>query len=128
MKAKGVREGLVRDRTGTVNQIHAFLLEFGVSLPKGPAIIKRLPALLVLHEASLPPRLIAVLERLHAHFKYLEEQIDQTERELTQQLNEDEHSQRLLEIPGIGPMTASVLSVELGDARQFAVPGNSSHP
>lgn len=30
-----------------------------------------------------------------------------------------ERSQRLLEIPGIGPITASVLMTELGDARQF---------
>ncbi|CAD6550204.1 IS110 family transposase ISBcen2 [Paraburkholderia hiiakae] len=113
-----VREGLVRDRTGTVNQIHAFLLEFGVSLPKGAAVIRRLPAVLAKHE--LPPRLVALLERLHAHFKYLDEQIDQLERELQLQLREDERSQRLLEIPGIGPITASVLTTELGDTRQFA--------
>lgn len=37
-----IREALVRDRTSTTNQIHAFLLEFGISLPKRPAIIKRL--------------------------------------------------------------------------------------
>ena len=30
-----VRESLVRDRTKTSNQIHAFLLEFGISLPIG---------------------------------------------------------------------------------------------
>ena len=112
-----VREGLVRDRTGTINQIHAFLLEFGVSLPKGTAVIRRLPA--VLASESLPPRLIALLEGLQAHFKYLDEQIVQLERELMQQLREDERSQRLLEIPGIGPITASVLGTELGDAQQF---------
>ena len=112
-----VREGLVRDRTGTVNQIHAFLLEFGVSLPKGMTVIQRLPAVLAAHE--LPPRLIGLLERLQAHFKYLDEQIGQIERELMRQLQEDERSQRLLEIPGIGPITASVLASELGDARQF---------
>ena len=112
-----VREALVRDRTGTVNQIHAFLLEFGVSLPRGNAIIRRLPAALAAHD--LPPRLIALLERLHAHFKYLDEQIGQIESELMRQLREDERSQRLLEIPGIGPVTASVLATELGDARQF---------
>ncbi len=50
-----VREALVRDKTSTTNQIHAFLLEFGISLPKGAAIIKRLPALLAEHEAELPP-------------------------------------------------------------------------
>ena len=115
-----VREALVRDRTSTTNQIHAFLLEFGISLPKGPAIIKRLPALLSEREAELPPRLIALIERLRDHHKYLDEQIKAVERELTQQLAEDERSQRLLEIPGVGPITASVLAVELGDAHQFA--------
>ena len=89
-----VREALVRDRTSTINQIHAFLLEFGISLPKGPAIIKRLPAVLAEHEVALPPRLIAVIERLRAHFKYLDEQIKAVESELAQQLAEDERSQR----------------------------------
>lgn len=113
-----VREALVRDRTGTVNQIHAFLLEFGISLPRGMAVIRRLPAVLAAHD--LPSRLVGLLERLQAHFKYLDEQIGQIESELTRQLREDERSQRLLEIPGIGPITASVLASELGDARQFA--------
>ncbi|MGY6273754.1 IS110 family RNA-guided transposase [Achromobacter denitrificans] len=112
-----VRESLVRGRTGIINQIHAFLLEFGVSLPKGQAIIRRLPAALA--EQELPPRLVALLERLQTHFKYLDEQVGQIERELCQQLREDERSQRLLEIPGIGPITASVLMTELGDAQQF---------
>jgi len=115
-----VREALVRDRTATINQIHGFLLEFGISLPKGPAIIKRLPAVLAEHDAILPPRLVGILERLRAHFNYLSEQIAQLERELTQQLAQDEMSSRLLEIPGVGPITASVLATELGDAKQFA--------
>lgn len=113
-----VRESLVRERTGTVNQIHAFLLEFGVSLPRGMAVIRRLPA--VLAAESLPSRLVVLLERLQAHFRYLDEQIAQIERELLLQLHEDERSERLLEIPGIGPMTASVLMSELGDARQYS--------
>ncbi|KOF53112.1 transposase [Achromobacter sp. DMS1] len=112
-----VRESLVRERTGVINQLHAFLLEFGISLPRGQAIIRHLPAVLAGHE--LPPRLVALLERLQTHFKYLDEQIAQIERELCQQLREDERSQRLLEIPGIGPITASVLMTELGDAQQF---------
>ncbi|KVU22813.1 IS110 family transposase [Burkholderia ubonensis] len=112
-----VREALVRNRTGTINQIHAFLLEFGISLPRGMAVMRRLPA--VLEAQALPPRLVAVLERLQAHFKYLDEQIGQLEHELLTQLHEDERSERLLEIPGIGPITASVLMSELGDARQY---------
>jgi transposase len=48
-----VRESLTRARTKTINQIHGFLLEFGVSLPIGLTGIAHLPALLAEH--SLPP-------------------------------------------------------------------------
>jgi transposase len=114
-----VREALVRDRTGTINQVHGLLLEFGISLPKGPAILQRLLTVLA-QQVGLPPRLIRLLERLYAHFQYLDEHIRPLERELTQQLSEDDRSRRLLTIPGIGPITASALATELGDARQFA--------
>ncbi|MBJ9698571.1 IS110 family RNA-guided transposase, partial [Burkholderia cenocepacia] len=112
-----VRESLIRDRTKTVNQMHGFLLEFGISLPIGQAVITRLPA--VLAEHSLPPRLIAILERLHAHFKYLSEQISEIDKEMTRQLADDDLGQRLLTIPGVGTVTASVLAAEMGDGKQY---------
>ncbi|MBR0596247.1 IS110 family transposase, partial [Bacillus altitudinis C16B11] len=68
-----MRESLVHDRTKTANQMHGFLLEFGISLPKGSAIMKRLAAVLAEHE--LPVRLTVLLQRLHDHFVYLDEQI-----------------------------------------------------
>jgi len=111
------RESLIRDRTKTVNQMHGFLLEFGVSLPVGQAVIKRLPA--VLAEHPLPPQLVAILERLHSHFKYLAEQIGEIDKEMTLQLADDDTGQRLLSIPGIGPITASVLAAEMGDGKQY---------
>ncbi|SAK92427.1 transposase [Caballeronia temeraria] len=112
-----MRESLIRDRTKTVNQIHGFLLEFGVSLPVGNAVITRLPAIVAEH--PLPPRLIAILERLHAHFKYLNEQIGEIDKEVARQLADDDLGRRLLSIPGVGPITASVLAAEMGDGRQY---------
>jgi transposase len=112
-----VRESLVRDRTKTVSQMHGFLLEFGISLPVGKAVIKRLAA--VLTEHSLPARLVSILERLHAHFKYLDEQIAEIGKEMTRQLADDDLCQRLLTIPGVGPVTASVLAAEMGDGKQY---------
>jgi transposase len=112
-----VRESLVRDRTKTSNQIHAFLLEFGISLPVGYAVIRRLPA--VLAEHNLPPRLVQVMQRLHAHFRYLDGQIAEIEKELTRQLADDDLGQRLMTVPGIGPITASVLASEMGDGKQY---------
>lgn len=112
-----VRESLVRDRTKTCNQIHAFLLEFGVSLPVGHAAIRRLPT--VLAEQALPPRLVQVLTRLQSHFKYLDGQVTEIEKELTAQLADDDLGQRLMTVPGIGPITASVLASEVGDGKQY---------
>jgi transposase len=70
-------------------------------------------------EQSLPPRLVHVLERLRAHFKYLDEQIAQIEKDLTAQLVDDDLGQRLMTVPGIGPITASVLVSEIGDGKQY---------
>lgn len=112
-----VRESLVRDRVKASNQIHAFLLEFGISLPVGHAAIERLPS--VLAEEHLPARLMRVLERLQVHFKYLDEQIADIEKELNRQLAEDDLGQRLMTVPGIGPITASVLAAEVGDGKHY---------
>jgi len=112
-----VLESMVRDRTRTTNQMHGFLLEYGISLPVGKTAVTRLPAILAMHE--LPPRLVAVLERLHEHFKYLDAQISEIDQELARQLADDDVGQRLLSIPGVGPITASVLAAEMGDGKQY---------
>ncbi|MCQ4243406.1 IS110 family transposase [Stutzerimonas stutzeri] len=112
-----LRESLVRDRTKSVNQLHGFLLEFGISLPKGLAIMKRLSSVLAEHE--LPVRLAVLLQRLHEHFVYLDEQIKALDKELAGQLAEDDLGRRLLGVPCVGPITASLLAVEMGDGKQY---------
>ena len=112
-----LRESLVRDRTKTPNQMHGFLLEFGISLPKGLAIMKRLASILAEHE--LPVRLTVLLQRLHEHFCYLDEQIKALDKELASQLADDDLGSRLLSLPCVGPITASLLAVEMGDGQQY---------
>ncbi|HEF5870769.1 TPA: IS110 family transposase [Burkholderia cenocepacia] len=104
------REGLVTERTATINRIHGLLLEFGVVIPLSKAALRCLPDATALHD--LPPRLLQVIYRLHAHYRYLDEQIAGLDKELTAQLREDENAIRLLSIPGIGVITASLLASE----------------
>ncbi|HAI1532406.1 TPA: IS110 family transposase, partial [Escherichia coli] len=113
-----VRESLIRDKVNTTNQIHGFLLEFGISLPTGDAAIKRLS--LVLAEHEVPEYLSRLLMKLHAHYLYLIEQITEQESELNQSIKADATAQRIMTIPGVGPMTASLLSSQLGDGKQFS--------
>ncbi|MBB6965448.1 IS110 family transposase [Escherichia coli] len=113
-----VRESLIRDKVKTTNQIHGFLLEFGISLPTGDAVIKRLS--LVLAEHEIPEYLSRLLMKLHAHYLYLIEQITELESELNQSIKAHATAQRIMTIPGVGPITASLLSSQLGDGKQFS--------
>lgn len=63
--------------------------------------------------------LMRVLERLQVHFKYLDEQIADLENELNRQLAEDDLGHRLMTVPGIGPITASVLAAEVGGGKHY---------
>jgi len=114
-----VREALVSERTATSNQIHGFLLEFGVSLPTGALAITRLPVLLDDPVHALPLPMVTLLRRLHERYKQLREEIDALEAQIKRQVLEDDAGQRLLTIPGIGPITASSLLAMAGDARAF---------
>lgn len=97
--------------------MHAFLLELGISIPTGTAVIRHLSE--VLAENTLPPYLERLLIYLHAHYLYLVEQITEIEAALEQELSGDETGQRLLTIRCIGSNTASVLSSQLGDGKQY---------
>ncbi|WP_099143513.1 IS110 family transposase, partial [Xenorhabdus kozodoii] len=112
-----VRDSLVKERVKTTNQMHAFLLEFGISMPRGIAVIRRLAT--VLEENELPAYLERLLLRQHAHYLYLCQQINEVEQELKNHLASDETAQGLLTIPGIGLITASLLSTKLGDGKNF---------
>ena len=111
-----VRESLVRDKVKTTNQMHAFLLEFGISAPKGPTLIRRFSE--ILEENPLPPYLVRLLQKLRDHYDYLIEQIKELESQLKISLDEDTTAQRLVTIPCVGPLTAS-LSTQLGDGKQY---------
>lgn len=112
-----VRESLVRDKVKTTNQMHAFLLEFGVSAPKGPTLMRRFAE--ILDTNPLPPYLIRLLQKLREHYEYLIEQIKDLESQLKRSLDEDTTGRQLLTIPCVGPLTASLLSTQLGDGKQY---------
>nr|WP_172694104.1 IS110 family transposase [Citrobacter werkmanii]AZZ88065.1 Transposase [Citrobacter werkmanii] len=119
-----VRESLVQDKEKTTNQMHAFLLEFGISVPRGAAVISRLST--ILEDNSLPLYLSQLLLKLQQHYHYLVEQIKDLESQLKRKLDEDEVGQRLLSIPCVGTLTASTISTEIGDGRQYSTGGRTT--
>ena len=55
-----------------------------------------------------------------ARYRFLVEQIDQTEKQLDAIAATDEATQLLETIPGVGPRTAEAVAAHLGDAKRCA--------
>jgi transposase len=98
-----VRETVVADRVRTVNQIHAFLLEYGISLPTGDKALTTLAATMESHP-QLASGMGEIVMELHARLRHFDNEL----------------GQRLQSIAGIGPITASLLCARMGDGSQYA--------
>jgi len=72
-----VRERLVSQRTGIINQIRAFLLERGVAVRQGLRFLRAgLPQILATRTDVLSPRMVHVIEALAGDWRRLDERIE----------------------------------------------------
>lgn len=102
-----IRRRLIGNRTALANQIRGLLGEFGHVLPKGLSTLRRrLPELLEALDGYLAVMMADQYEELRA----LDERIKQVTRRLEQMAKQDERSRRLMRLPGIGPITAVLLT------------------
>jgi transposase len=115
-----VRQGLVSARTAQSNQIRGLLSEFGIVMPKGISSLERqMPQILADPENGLLGSSRELFARLYSHFKELSRQVYELEQQIKAWHRESAASQRLEEVPGIGPLTASALAATIGDAKAF---------
>ena len=115
-----VRDRLVARRTGVINQLRAFLLERGVTARPGRQQFARiLPALLADAGETLSPAMHRIVEHLRLEWRMLEDAIRDLTRQLTVIARQDAACQRLVEIPGFGPLSATALVAAIGKGTTF---------
>lgn len=116
-----MREQLVKIRTMQINQLHGLLAEFGVILPAGrEKMMGQLPQALAHLEDTLPAMVLETLREQYARLARLSEDIEGIERKLSAWRKEDEAVKRLMQIPGVGLLTATAAVATIGDARVFS--------
>ena len=122
-----VRERLVSQRTGIVNQIRAFLLERGIAVRQGQRFLRaELPRLLATPADVLSPRMTRIIKDLVEDWRQLDQRIEGLSTEIEVLALADSGCERLMSVPGIGPIisTAMVAAIGAGDAfskgRDFA--------
>jgi len=115
-----VRERWVMRRTAVVNQMRSLLLERGLTLPKGRSHLdEQLPRILEDAELNLSGSFRVLLAQLKLELEQLAARIEEMDRVIQKTARENEACQRLTEIPGVGPVTATALIAAVGNASAF---------
>jgi transposase len=116
-----VRAQLVRQRTGTINQIRAFLLERGVAVRQGPSFLRtELPNILAKRSDVLSPRMIRIIEELAGDWHQLDERIEGLSTDIKTLADQDPACGRLMSVPGIGPIISSAMVAAIGNGAAFS--------
>ena len=116
-----LRQDLVYQRTALTNRIRGFLSEFGIVLPKSVnQVRKQLPFILEDAENSLPSLSRELFAQLYEGLGQLDDGIKAQERRINRFCQQNAQSRRFLEVPGIGPITASILASDIGDGKGYA--------
>ena len=116
-----VRERLVSQRTGIINQIRAFLLERGVAVRQGLRFLRGgLPQILATRTDVLSPRMVHVIEALAGDWRRLDERIEGLSADIETLVQHDPACQRLMTVPGIGPIISSAMVAAIGRGDVFS--------
>ena len=112
------RSLLVKQQTMLANAIRGLATEFGLVVPKG---LQNLEALvdLVNADEAMPKHACQAIAELHERFGELAKSIKAFEAEIVAHARSDETARRLATIPGIGPITASLIAATVVDIRLF---------
>src|SRR5690554_4122444 len=116
----GIRQSLSRERVRLSNQLRGLLMEYGITIAKGCATLKReVPLILEGAENGLTPRVRMVLQRQYQRLVELETELAWYHDHLKQHANQTEDCTRLIEVPPVDPAVASVVKSRMGDPNQF---------
>jgi transposase len=110
------RQGFVQQRTATINRIRGLLSEFGIVLPLKAATVRR-EAMLQLED--LPGWANTVIGDLLSEVSRLDERVAQYDRHIEGIAKTCEAAKQLMQLPGVGPTTATALVAMIGRGQEF---------
>jgi transposase len=115
-----VRETLVAQKTQLINALRAHLAEFGIVAPQGAGKVSQLIAVVADPEDTRVPALArTVLQGLVDQLRDTERRVEDLDAQLAERAKANEVCQRLMTVPGIGPVAATALAATVGDATVF---------
>ena len=115
-----MREQAVTSRTALCNQTRGLLGEYGLTVSKGVAQLRKaIPEILEEGDNGLTSFFRQLLNQRYAQLLQLDEDIKFYTAQLTEQAKSNAVIQRLQSIPGFGPLVASAFHVYIADGQHY---------
>lgn len=114
-----VRDRLVSRRTAVSNQIRGLLVEHGITLRKGRGGFRGFVPSLLAEDSPLSPAMRSLIGGLWEEWLATECAVKALTRDLERLAREDEACQRLMTVPGVGPLVATAMIAAVADGSAF---------
>ncbi|OTA15894.1 transposase [Xenorhabdus beddingii] len=115
-----VRQRLMKNRIALINQIRGLGLEYGIAIPESAHKVEQcLPDHLENAENELTVLSRQLFQELLFELNDLQQRLNELDKRLNHLNTQHEDIRRLLTLPGVGPLGASVLMITLGDGKDF---------
>ena len=116
-----IRSELISQRTAKANQIRGLVSEYGLVAPQELRQLRRtIPDWLEDSENGLSDRFRRLLNGLWGDLTELDGRVAELNQEIASIAQEEPAAQRLQQLRGVGPITATALVAAVGDGAQFA--------
>ncbi|GGG03637.1 IS110 family transposase [Marinicella pacifica] len=115
-----IRQRLIRDRTSLVNQTRGLLSEYGIIMTRSYHVMKtQLPLIIEDMSNQLSFLMREMLNDMLDELRISNHKIEVIEQKIEQTAAAHPQYQPIMQIPGIGLITASAILAQVGDAKQF---------
>ena len=115
-----VRRCLVQSRTAAINQAQGLLAENGIVVRQGACHVRsHLPAITDNQDNGLSVTMRRLLASIYENITFLDSRIIEHDKALHEIAKAHEACKRLMKIPGIGALTATILLTMAGSAADF---------
>ena len=116
-----IRDRLVKARTALVNEVRGLLAEYGIVISHTgvPATRRGLLDAIEDAENGLTTKMRDILFNLNEEINEIENRIQHYLRQINLHCTQDDRVKRIIEIEGLGPISASAIVTAVGDAKQF---------
>ena len=114
------RQRLVNHRTALITQMRGLLLDRGIAFGKSPRRARRLiPEILEDADNGLTALFRQTLADLYEFWQEIDIRIAHFDQRIAYVFQQSEVCQRIAQVEGVGPKTATALVAAVGDAREF---------